>query len=164
MTFHSLATLLLAAALGLSPLLALAQPKPRIEKAADLPRFTYKLDAKVEDVVRSRERFAVLAAQLRRDLDSVLSGYEIGDKAMQRDLIGQLAALDFLDGQYDRTVERAARCRTSRRTSSCPACACERWRRRPRRMASAAKPTCVRWARPSPGRSHRCRANWSRTA
>ena len=111
MTFHSLATLLLAAALGLSPLLALAQPKPRIEKAADLPRFTYKLDAKVEDVVRSRERFAVLAAQLRRDLDSVLSGYEIGDKAMQRDLIGQLAALDFLDGQYDRTVERAEQIR-----------------------------------------------------
>ena len=35
-----------------------AAPKPRIEKAADLPRFTYKLDAKVEDVVKSRERFA----------------------------------------------------------------------------------------------------------
>ena len=86
-------------------------PKPRIEKAADLPRFSYKLDAKVEEVVRSRERFALLAAQLRRDLESVLAGHEIADKSMQRDLMGQLAALDFLDGQYDRSIERAEQIR-----------------------------------------------------
>lgn len=106
------AALLIACAM---PLAAQAQsaaaPKPRIEKAADLPRFSYKLDAKVEEVVRSRERFAVLAAQLRRDLDSVLAGYDIADKSMQRDLMGQLAALDFLDGQYDRTIERTEQIR-----------------------------------------------------
>ena len=55
----------LAAALVLA-LPAFAQPtpaaKPRIEKAADLPRFTYKLEAKAEDVVRSRERFAPFGA------------------------------------------------------------------------------------------------------
>jgi hypothetical protein len=99
-------TLLLAAALAFSPLLAAAQAKPRIEKAADLPRFTYKLDAKVEEVVRSRERFAPFAAQVRRDVDSVLAGYEIPDKATQRDLLSLLAALDFLDGAYDRSIER----------------------------------------------------------
>lgn len=99
-------TFLLAAALALSPLLAGAQAKPRIEKAADLPRFTYKLDARVEEMVRSRERFAPFAAQVRRDVDSVLAGYEIPDKATQRDLLGLLAALDFLDGRYDRSVER----------------------------------------------------------
>lgn len=99
-------TLLLAAALAFSPLLAGAQAKPRIEKAADLPRFTYRLDAKVEEVVRSRERFAPFAAQVRRDVDSVLAGYEIPDKATQRDLLGLLAALDFLDGAYDRSIER----------------------------------------------------------
>ena len=49
------------------PLHATAQAaKPRIDKAADLPRFTYKLDAKVEDVVRSAERFAPFAAQMRK--------------------------------------------------------------------------------------------------
>jgi hypothetical protein len=80
--------------------------KPRIEKAADLPRFTYKLDAKVEDVVRNKERFTPFAAQVRRDTESVLAGYDIPDKATQRDLLGQLAALDFLDAQYDRAVER----------------------------------------------------------
>lgn len=102
------------AAAALAVLIACAAPlavqaqaaKPRIEKAADLPRFTYKLDAKVEEVVRSRERFAAFAAQVRRDVDSVLAGYEIPDKATQRDLLSQLAALDFLDAQYDRSVER----------------------------------------------------------
>ena len=41
----------------------------------------------------------------------MLAGYEIPDKAMQRDLMGQLAALDFLDGQYDRALERAEQIR-----------------------------------------------------
>lgn len=86
-------------------------PKPRIEKAADLPRFSYKLDAKVEDVVRSKERFAAFAAQLRRDVEGVLAGHDIADKATQRDLLGQLAALDFLDGQYDRVLERSEQIR-----------------------------------------------------
>jgi hypothetical protein len=85
--------------------------KPRIEKAADLPRFTYKLDDKVEELVRSKERFAPFAAQVRRDVDGVLAGYDIPDKATQRDLIGLLASLDFLDGQYDRAVERSEQIR-----------------------------------------------------
>jgi hypothetical protein len=85
--------------------------KPRIEKAADLPRFTYKLDAKVEEVVRSKERFAAFATQVRRDVESVLAGYEIPDKSTQRDLLSQLAALDFLDGQYERTLERVEQIR-----------------------------------------------------
>jgi len=105
--------------LAMAALLALTTPafaqtpvaKPRIEKAADLPRFTYKLDAKVEDVVRSKERFAFFATQVRRDVESVLAGYEIADKSTQRDLLGQLAALDFLDGQYDRSVERVEQIR-----------------------------------------------------
>jgi hypothetical protein len=103
----------LALALAVSvPFFAQAQaPKPRIEKAADLPRFTYKLDGKVEDVVRSKERFAAFGAQVRRDVESVLAGYEIPDKALQRDLLNQLAALDFLDGQYDRALERAEQIR-----------------------------------------------------
>ena len=107
------ATLVLAVLACAAPAFAQqsAAPKPRIEKAADLPRFTYKLDAKVEDVVKSRERFAGLSAQLRRDVDSVLAGYEIPDKAMQRDLLSQLAALDFLDGQYDRALARAEQVR-----------------------------------------------------
>jgi hypothetical protein len=105
--------LLVAALMALvTPVQALAQSaKPRIEKAADLPRFTYKLDAKVEDVVRSPERFAPFAQAVRRDIDSVIAGYEIPDKATRRDLLGLLAALDFLEGQYDRSSERTEQIR-----------------------------------------------------
>ena len=62
--------LLLACAAGL----ALAQAKPRIDKAADLPRFSYRIDGKVEDVVRSGTRSSRrFAAALRRDTESVLA-------------------------------------------------------------------------------------------
>lgn len=83
-----------------------AQTKPRIEKAADLPRFTYKVDGTVEDLVKSADRFAPFAAAVRRDIESVLNGYEIGDKASQRDLLNQIAVLDFLDGRYDDALKR----------------------------------------------------------
>ncbi len=101
-----------AAVLSLATLLAHAQaPKPRIEKAADLPRFTYKIDGKLEDIVRSPERFAPFAAAVRRDTESVLATYEIPDKATQRDLLSQLAVLDFLDGNFDAALARAEQVR-----------------------------------------------------
>jgi hypothetical protein len=81
-------------------------PKPRIEKAADLPRFSYKIDGRLDEVVRQAERFAPLAAAVRRDTESVLAGYEILDRATLRGLLTQLAILDFLDAQYDRTLAR----------------------------------------------------------
>ena len=91
---------------------AWAQTKPRIEKAADLPRFTYKIDGPLDELVRSAERFAPLAAAIRRDTESVLNGYEIPDKATRRGLLNQLAILDFLDGRYDAALARAEEIRT----------------------------------------------------
>ncbi len=88
-----------------------AAAKPRIEKAADLPRFTYPIDGQVEDVARSSERFASFAAALRRNTESVLADYDIDDKATQIDLIGLLATLDYLDGRYDSALQRVARIR-----------------------------------------------------
>jgi len=85
---------------------ALAQAKPRIEKAADLPRFSYKIDGKVEDVVRSAEKFAPFAAALRRDTESVLAGYEIADKASRRNLLNIVMTLDYLDGRGDAVLAR----------------------------------------------------------
>ncbi|HXX85255.1 MAG TPA: hypothetical protein VEN29_14890, partial [Casimicrobiaceae bacterium] len=41
-----------------------AQTKQRIDKAADLPRFTYKLDGTVEEVVRDNAKFAKFAAEV----------------------------------------------------------------------------------------------------
>ena len=86
-------------------------PKPRIDKAADLPRFAYPVSGKLELLVRgggpADAAFAPLAAALRRDTESVLAGYDIADKAAQRDLIGLLAQLDFLEGRYDQALARA---------------------------------------------------------
>ncbi len=87
---------------------ALAQGKKRIEKAADMPRFTYKVDGKLEDLVRDEARFRAFAAQVRRDNMSVLDGYEIADKAAQRGLMGVLAQIDFLEGRYADAAKRAA--------------------------------------------------------
>ena len=106
MRFDALARCGLLLLLSLATGLAAAQAKPRIEKAADLPRFSYQFDARLEDVVRSPERFEPFAAALRRDTESVLSGYEIPDKGTQRDLLGTLAALDVLAGQYDSALAR----------------------------------------------------------
>lgn len=86
-------------------------PKPRIEKAADLPRFTYAVKGPLEPVVREAERFAPLAAALRRDTESVLARYDIPDRATQRDLLGLLAALDYLDGRYDQVLARSEQIR-----------------------------------------------------
>ncbi|MDP3083089.1 MAG: S8 family serine peptidase [Rubrivivax sp.] len=86
---------------------AAAQTKPRIDKAADLPRFTYKVSGKLDDIVRSAEQFAPLGQAIRRDVEGVLSFYEIPDKGTQRDLLTLLAVLDFLDGQYASALGRA---------------------------------------------------------
>lgn len=98
--------LLLSLWLGTAPD-ALAQDKPRIEKAADLPRFSYKLSGRLEDIVQSAPLFAPLAQAVRRDIQGVLGFYDIPDKATRRDLLTLLAVLDFLDGQYASALDRA---------------------------------------------------------
>ena len=94
-----------------TPSSAASTAKPRIDKAADLPRFSYPISGKLENLVRSPSAtdsgFAALAAALRRDTESVLAGYDIADKAAQRDLLGLLMQLDFLDGRYDQALARA---------------------------------------------------------
>jgi len=85
-----------------------AAEKKRIDKAADLPRFTYKIDGSVESLLRDDARFGAFADAVRRDIESVLAGYEIADKSTRRDLVGELAQLDFLAGKYDDALARAA--------------------------------------------------------
>jgi subtilisin family serine protease len=86
--------------------LALAQGKIRIEKAADMPRFTYKIDGKLEELVRDDARFRKFAAEVRRDNESVLARYDIADKAEQRQLLGGLALIAFLEGRYEDAARR----------------------------------------------------------
>ena len=93
--------LVVASAAAFPAAWAQTAPRPRIEKAADLPRFSYPLQGPLEDVVRKAELFAPLAAALRRDMESVLAGYDIPDAATKRGLLTQLALLDYLEGRYD---------------------------------------------------------------
>lgn len=90
---------------------AASAAKPRIARAADLPRFSYPVTGKLEILVRSASPtdsgFAALAVALRRDTEAVLAGYQIADKAAERDLLGLLMQLDFLDGRFDQSLARA---------------------------------------------------------
>src|SRR6188472_740411 len=73
---------------------AVAQ-KQRVDKAADLPRFTYKIDGPLENVVTNPAAFARFAAEVRRDNEDVLARYDIADRAAQRQLLSVLAQIDF---------------------------------------------------------------------
>jgi subtilisin family serine protease len=90
---------------------AAGQERKRIEKAADLPRFSYRIDGRLEDVVRDERRFTAFAQALRRDIESVLAGYEIPDKATARELLGTLAQLDYLEGRFDDALAKLDRIR-----------------------------------------------------
>jgi subtilisin family serine protease len=87
---------------------AAAEGKTHIDKAADLPRFSYKLDAKIEDMVRDDAKFKPFAADVRRDLEGTLAKYEIEDRATLRQMLTELAQLDMLDGHYDAALARVA--------------------------------------------------------
>ena len=104
-----LARMIIAAwALALAALPATAQEKKKVEKAADLPRFSYRIEGKIEDTVRDDSRFAAFAKAFRRDSESVLAGYDIQDKATLRQTIGTLAVLDFLENRPDEALARLA--------------------------------------------------------
>ena len=90
---------------------AAAQGKKRIDKAADLPVFSYKVDGKLETLVRDDARFRAFARELRRDTDSVLAQYDISDKAKLRELQGVLVRLDLIEGRYDSALAGALRIR-----------------------------------------------------
>jgi hypothetical protein len=104
---------LAVAALTTTAAVAQYQPAPRqkVEKAADLPRFSYQIDGKVEDLLRDDAKFKAFADKLRADIDSVLVRYEIPDKAIERGYHGTLAQLDFLEGRYDDVLIRLDRMR-----------------------------------------------------
>ena len=87
---------------------AAAEGKKRIDKAADLPRFSYKLDSRIEDMVRDDAKFKPFAGEVRRDLESVLAQYDIEDKATLRQILAELAQLDMLDGSYEAALARVA--------------------------------------------------------
>lgn len=90
---------------------AFAQVKKKIDKAADLPRFTYPIEGKVEDLIRDAAKFKSFASALRRDTESVLRDHDISDKATQRQLLGMLVLLDMLEERYADALNGSERIR-----------------------------------------------------
>src|SRR5712692_1166889 len=98
---------LIAAYACLIPALLFAQPaKKKISRAADVPQFQYAISGKVEDIIKSDEAFRPFAAQVRRNVESVLRDYEIDDAGTKRGLLGILAALDLLENHDDAARQR----------------------------------------------------------
>ena len=92
-------------------LTAAAQGKKRVEKAADLPVFSYKVDGKLESLIRDDAKFRAFAGDVRRDTDSVLAQYDIADKSKLRELLGVLVRLDLIEGRWDSALAGAAKIR-----------------------------------------------------
>ncbi|HMA06442.1 MAG TPA: S8 family serine peptidase, partial [Ramlibacter sp.] len=86
---------------------AFAQAPQRVEKADQLPRFSYPVEGDLEAVVRDPRRFGILAQQVRRDIEGVLAGYDIAERATRRQLLGVLVQIDMLEGRYDDALRRS---------------------------------------------------------
>ena len=88
-----------------------ALEKKRIDKAADLPRCSYKVDGPLEEIIRDDSKFAAFARAYRTDVESVLAEYDIADKAALRGMLSSLMQLDFIEGRYDAALKRATQVR-----------------------------------------------------
>ena len=104
--YHLLRPVSLALALALA-VPVLAADKQRIDKAADIPRFSYAIVDPLENVVRDKAIFVRVTQPIRTDMESVLAKYDIADKSSQRQFLSSLVQLDFLAGNYDAALAGA---------------------------------------------------------
>jgi subtilisin family serine protease len=101
---------LAAGLLALVCLMAFAvQPAPAAEKIKvgsldELPRFVYPIEGSASELLVSDE-FPAFAARVRKDVEHVLAAYEIEDPSTLQGLYGVMQRLEFLDGDYDASLE-----------------------------------------------------------
>lgn len=95
-------------AMALAVSATLAQAPKRVERADQLPRFNYPLQGELEAAVRDPQRFRVLAAQVQRDIEGVLAGHDIAERATRRQLLGVLMQIDMLEGRFEQALRRSA--------------------------------------------------------
>ncbi len=108
LSFKGSATLIISMAMaGMS----VAAEKQRIEKEADLPRFSYKISEPLEKIVKDKTLFAKTTVKIRSDMEGILEKYEIADKASHRQYLETLMCLDFLLGNYDEALAKSEKVR-----------------------------------------------------
>ena len=108
---HPMATTLLIATLtacAIAPSAPPSPPKQRIDKAADLPTFTYAVQGDLAELVRDDARFKPLSKLIARDYTGVLAKYDIAESASQRQYLGTLAQIALLDERFDETLRLTA--------------------------------------------------------
>ena len=86
----------------------LGTAKLRIDKAADLPRFSYPVQGDLASLVRDDARFMPLAQKMAQDFSGVLLKYDIAETASQRQYLGLLAQIALLDGRFEETLRLTA--------------------------------------------------------
>jgi hypothetical protein len=80
---------------------AFAADKIKLEREADLPRFTYPVKGDLVQFIKDDAAFGAFTGAVGKDLDGVLDRYEIDDKSTLKDLLGRRLLIEFLDGKYD---------------------------------------------------------------
>ncbi|HVZ46043.1 MAG TPA: S8 family serine peptidase [Ramlibacter sp.] len=90
---------------------AQAPAKPRIERAADLPVFTYKVEGDLEPLVRDGAKFSAFVKPVYADIEGVLAKYDIAEKAARRQLLGVLTQVDLIEGRWDGALARSEQVR-----------------------------------------------------
>ena len=95
---------LTACAVAPSTSVSAQAPKQRIEKAADLPTFTYPVQGDLAALVRDDARFKPLSKLIARDYSGVLAKYDIAESASQRQYLGTLAQIALLEEHFDEAL------------------------------------------------------------
>ena len=90
-----------AAACAALAVTAGATDKTVIEKADDLPRYTYRVEGTASELVQNREAILKLAAEVRRDLDADLAAFEIPDRTTLKGYYQALRTIAYLEGRTD---------------------------------------------------------------
>lgn len=81
-----------------------AAPRPRVERADQLPTHRYPVTGSVGRLVIDAPAFSDLARRLRADVERDLAEYDIRARASQQDRRFILALLDALDGRWPEAI------------------------------------------------------------
>ena len=92
--------------LSLSTSFLQAQDKIVIDKAADLPKYSYVLNNRdAVEIVSSKEKTMELAAMIKKDLLGDLEKYDIKENATLREYYGNLRVISVLEGDNELAMD-----------------------------------------------------------
>lgn len=71
-----------------------------VKTADDLPRYTYKIEGKASEFLRSDKPFKEFVAKVKADAESDLAKYEINDATTLKEYYGVLQGIAVLEGRW----------------------------------------------------------------